>query len=399
MSSTKSVCVLTSSFPRHKGDEASLFVGRLVEAFSECGLRGVVICPRDDNELRNEPWGNFTVHRFQYGLLTKGSLAYGQGILTNIKNHPLCLLQVPLFLFQLFFQAWKMRREWEVVHANWIVCAIPAFLLSLCTGRSFVVTLRGVDMKLLRVPLLGRILGFLLKKASHVVSVNLAFLSELERLHIVDTAKVSCIPNGASLESFSNEEREAFLQERGLEQEKRYILFVSRVIPLKRVELLIEALALQKNSDVELLLVGRVQPDYGKRLKELAESLDCEQRVRFEGAVDAKEIALYHSVATLYATASSWEGRSNSLAEALVAGTPVVVSDIAGHSELVDRGVHGVLVSRQTPESYAKALNELLADRELCKRYADAGKERMKAFTWQAAAAQYEALFSANTVV
>ncbi len=393
MSSTKSVCVLTSSFPRHKGDEASLFVGRLVEAFSESGLRGVVICPRDDNELRHEPWGDFTVHRFQYGFLTKGSLAYGQGILTNIKHRPLCLLQVPLFLFQLFFQAWKTRREWEVVHANWIVCAIPAFMLSLCTGRSFVVTLRGVDMKLLRVPLLGRILGFFLKKASHVVSVNLAFLSELERLHVVDMAKVSCIPNGASLESFTNEEREAFLQERGLVRDRRYILFVSRVIPLKRMELLIEALALQKNSDVELLLVGRVQPDYGKRLEKLAESLGCKERVRFEGAVDAKEIALYHSVATLYATASSWEGRSNSLAEALVAGTPVVVSDIAGHSELVNNGVQGVLVSEQTPQGYAKAFDELLLDKELARRYTEAGKERMKALTWESTAQQYRALF------
>ncbi|MCB0333995.1 MAG: glycosyltransferase family 4 protein [Bdellovibrionales bacterium] len=397
MSSPKRVCVLTSSFPRFEGDEASVFVGRLVQAFSEVGLSGVVVCPVDQDEPLSERQGSFGISRFRYGLFTRGCLAYGQGILTNIKTHPLRIFQIPFFLYQLFYQGWKRRNDWDIIHANWIVCGIPAYVLSRMTGKPYYVTLRGVDMKLLRVPLLRRLLSFFLNRASHIVSVNFAFLTELQHSRLCRTDRLTCIPNGASVESFTDEEKLRFLRERILSLDKQYILFVSRVIPLKRVEILIEALANLENQNTELLLVGRFQEDYRAKLEELARKLDCLSRVRFEGAVGAKEIALYHSVATLYASASSWEGRSNSVAEALVAGTPVVVSEIPGHSELVENGIDGVLVSEETTEAYAAAFGELLHDADRRKRYAKAGKEKMKEFTWKAAAERYCELFSADT--
>jgi glycosyltransferase involved in cell wall biosynthesis len=59
--------------------------------------------------------------------------------------------------------------------------------------------------------------------------------------------------------------------------------------------------------------------------------------VRFTGAVSDEELRHWWASASLYATASSQEAFGIGLAEALVAGLPVVASDIPAHREVIRR--------------------------------------------------------------
>ena len=103
------ICFLATSFPRSLDDEASVFLGRLIDAYSEIGIRGEVIVPHDRAETMEDQRGNFAIHRFRYGLFSAGRLAFGSGILPNLRRNRLLSLQVPLFLLQFFFTAFILE--------------------------------------------------------------------------------------------------------------------------------------------------------------------------------------------------------------------------------------------------------------------------------------------------
>jgi len=76
---------------------------------------------------------------------------------------------------------------------------------------------------------------------------------------------------------------------------------------------------------------------------------------------------------------SSSEGLANAWVEALACGTPIVISDVGGARELLDRPEAGQIVERE-PDAIAAAINAILynpPDR-------DAVRETARRFTWSA---------------
>lgn len=381
------VCVLSTSFPRWRGDEASVFVGRLVQAFSDVGMSGIVVTPLDDGEKKREKWDGFEILRFKYGLFSKGSLAYGRGILPNLKNNPFLLFQIPGLLFMMLLTAYRQRERWDVIHANWVVSGCVAYLLSVLTSKPFVVTIRGEDAKLLTLPVIGSIFRYVLKRASAVVSVNEAFLSSLP-------SGATCIPNGAEYREVVESELQEFLDRKQLGRSDKYLLFVGRLIPLKRIEKLIDMVATPHLSNYTLLLVGRIDSEYGEALREQVRDLGVTDRVRFEGSTPYSEIASYLTLSNVYLSASSHEGRSNSMLEALAAGLPVVASDIEGHAELITHGDNGILFSEdESAEEVARKVSDLLSDLEKYTLLSTKCRESVKGMSWKSSAESYKELF------
>src|SRR5688500_6922417 len=143
------LCVLTTSFPRNNDDDAGIFVKHLVAAFSEKGMRGCVVVPKDLEPESLERVGAFAVERVKYGIIAKGQLAVGAGIVPNIRAHPVRLFQAPALILALAARLYSRRKECALAHANWSICALPAWIVSLVTGLPYAVTLRGEDVALL----------------------------------------------------------------------------------------------------------------------------------------------------------------------------------------------------------------------------------------------------------
>ncbi|WP_052091307.1 glycosyltransferase family 4 protein [Modestobacter caceresii] len=80
--------------------------------------------------------------------------------------------------------------------------------------------------------------------------------------------------------------------------------------------------------------------------------------------------------ADVFALPSRQEGLPLAALEAMDAGLPVVATDVIGTAEVVAHGVTGTLVPPQDPPALARALGDLLADPELRRRYARAGRRR-----------------------
>lgn len=120
------------------------------------------------------------------------------------------------------------------------------------------------------------------------------------------------------------------------------VLTVSRQEPYKRTELLVRAFAelRDRGTPARLVVVGGGPALASSRA--LAGRLGVGDTVRFTGAVSDEELSNWWASASLYATASSQEAFGIGLAEALVAGLPVVASDIPAHREVIRRAGPGV---------------------------------------------------------
>lgn len=389
------ITVITTSFPRFLGDEASLFLGRLVDALSKEGASGVISVPYDEKELTDDTRGNFAIHRVRYGLFGRGRLAFGQGILPNLRKNPFLLLQAPLMLLQLFRGALKNREHWELIHGHWIVTAFPAFLLHIVTKKPFIITVRGEDIKLLRTPL-KHLFVPILNRATHLTTVSDEFKREISECCPSLRDKLSTVPNGITRFQITNEQKEQVKESLKISSSTRHVLtYVGRVVPLKQPELLIEMLSkLSFASECCLVLAGRITENYKAELLSHAKQHGVADQVILPGALTPIQIGALYAISKIYLSASTHEGRSNSVLEALANGLPACVSQIPGHCELIKHDENGMLFSVNSAEDAAIQLTSLLEDPGRWDKISQKAKESVASLTWKECAKLYISHFS-----
>lgn len=160
--------------------------------------------------------------------------------------------------------------------------------------------------------------------------------AELHRFSHLPPTRIHIMPLGVDLQTFADPrwETEAVALRKGLHLgDARVLLFVGNCAEHKRIDLMIDALALlgrdYELTDIQLLIVGDTSSTTEARtlcarLRQQAAALDVADRVTFTGRVDAVEP--YYQLADLYLQASQHEGFCVPLVEAMAADTPVVAS-------------------------------------------------------------------------
>jgi glycosyltransferase involved in cell wall biosynthesis len=141
------------------------------------------------------------------------------------------------------------------------------------------------------------------------------------------------------------------------------VLTVARQEPYKLTDLLVRAVAELRNRAMPARLVVVGDGSSLAACRDLAARLGAQEVVAFTGAVDEETLGRWWASASLYATASTQKAYGIALAEALVAGLPVVASDIPAHRE----------VSRRAGPGAAARLRDVDApDVEAASQFADA---------------------------
>jgi hypothetical protein len=145
------VAVLTTSYPRSPEDPAGRFVADAVEHLRARGLGVDVVSPASFRHF---------------------GLAYGHGIVGNVRARPWRVLLIPLLLWSLRRAA--ARLECDLVHAHWLAAGAVAATLR----KPFVVQVWGTDVELARrAPWLAR---WILRRAQLVIAAS-PFLAEEAR--------------------------------------------------------------------------------------------------------------------------------------------------------------------------------------------------------------------------
>lgn len=136
---------------------------------------------------------------------------------------------------------------------------------------------------------------------------------------------------------------------------------VASLTPVKSIDLLIRAAAdvLPQHPDMRVLITGD-GPEHDA-LRELAMSLDVEHAVRLLGPrADVRDVLTAMDVGVCCSTS---EGSPLSVLEYMQQGLPVVATAVGGIPDLIQPGVHGLLVPPRDHRALASALATLLADR------------------------------------
>lgn len=187
------------------------------------------------------------------------------------------------------------------------------------------------------------------------------------------TAPIHVIPGGIDGERFRPADGPADID----------VLFVGRLAPIKRVDLLLEALAqaARRIPGIRAGIVG--DGDLRRALEEHAARLGLD-RVRFEGR--QADVAPFLVRARTFVLTSDSEGLPLSVMEAMTCGVPTVASNVGDLSDLVEDGRNGFLVGERCPEAFAERIVALLGDEDLRRRMAKAA--RASAERYSVAAAQ-----------
>ena len=210
-------------------------------------------------------------------------------------------------------------------------------------------------------------------------NTTLVTLSESSRRELVDdmgfdAARVQVVPPGV----------DAAFTPAGPLAPMPLVLAVGRLVPVKRFQLLIDALAALKPRvpALEAVIVGE---GYQRELLEaLVREHGAEEWISLPGRVSDDELIALYRRAWVVASTSAREGWGMTLTEAAACGTPAVATDIAGHRDAVADGHSGLLVERTA--DVPDALERVLTDRALRDRLSDGAIARAAECTWDATA-------------
>jgi glycosyltransferase involved in cell wall biosynthesis len=162
------------------------------------------------------------------------------------------------------------------------------------------------------------------------------------------------------------------------------VVAVGRLVPVKRFDVLFQALAEVKKDHpgLEAVVIGE---GYERpALEALRAELDAAEWVRLPGHVTEEELVSWYRRAWVVASSSQREGWGMTLTEAAACGTPAVATAIAGHADAVLDGESGLLVYDE--RELAVGLGRVLGDEVLRSRLGKGALARARWFTWDATA-------------
>jgi len=379
--------MVAHSFPRWEGDFAGAFVWRLAQALAERGHQVTALAPSDRGETGAPTLGDVRVRRVRYADPERETLAY-HGAMHQATARSLGGALAFGGLLRAFLVAVEeecARGAADVVHAHWWVPGGVAAAFARRAACPLVVTLHGTDVALARkVPGARIAFGALVRYAAATTAVSRAL------------AETAASAAGHPLESIPVIPMPLVLQPAPSRAgDRRHgVVFVGRLTTQKRVGVLLDALAILtgRGQRLDLTVVG----DGPERsvLETRAMRPDLHGLVRFAGQVPPERVHDYFTTARLLVLPSVDEGLGLVLAEALVAGVPVVGARSGGIPDLLTDPDAGALFAPDDPVSLADAIAKVAGDPRYLAGARRAGHVLAEWLSPAAVAARFEDIYA-----
>ena len=168
---------------------------------------------------------------------------------------------------------------------------------------------------------------------------------------------------------------------------KRVALTVARLVPIKNLTMMLDAMAIVRRTvgNAHLVIVG--DGPEAQALRAQASVLGISDAVTFVGSVPFEETPACYRSADVFALSSSFDNSPNAILEAMASGLPVVTTAVGGVAEFVVNRVGGAIVPPDDADAFATALVRYLTAPDAAR---EAGAHnRLKAATglsWRASA-------------
>ena len=214
------------------------------------------------------------------------------------------------------------------------------------------------------------ILKFIINQASAVIAAN-----EYEKKifsEFCDESKIVIVRNGVDLDILNIEK---------IDIKKKYnidsfILFLGRFNKVKGIDVLINAINLIKNHSefkkTQLLIMG-VDFGYEKEMLQLIDEYKLQDKIKVVKNPSRKEVISAYNESEFLVLPSRWELSPLTPLEGFVFKKPVISSNVHGIPYTVIHNVNGILVEPENHNELANAITGLLADKDKCLAYGNAG--------------------------
>ena len=276
-----------------------------------------------------------------------------------------------------------IRNKVDVIHFHGIGPSLLAWMPRLFAPRiKIVATLHSFDYGNDKWSSFAKFMLKLGEKAMCRYAHEVIVLTDLMRDYLWQrhSRESNIIPNGALIKK--NYETNHLLP-LGLEPGK-YIVSVSRLIRLKGIQYLIEALKRLPDEDIKLAIVGD-----GEYLNELEKLALEDPRIVFTGNQAGDSLDQIYTHAALFVQSSEMEGLSISLLEAMAHGIPCLVSEISANREASQDTA--LYFESKNVDKLTVRLKESLDNPEAMKVLGEKGQERAETvYNWD--------MISANTL-
>src|SRR5690606_8044437 len=198
------------------------------------------------------------------------------------------------------------------------------------------------------------------KLASHIIANSQATATSI----LGRSSERAAIVHNAVDESFlqDNRGREAAQAVLGVPQDKFLIGIPGSLRPIKGHDFFFRSVdkILQGDPNVEILVSGGTEGEYGRSITHLVAQLGISNRVRFLGWVE--DMAAFYKACDVVCIPSRMEPFGRTIIEAYATGTPVIATNVGGIGEIVQDGKTGLLVPYGDTEALASAVRRLIAD-------------------------------------
>ena len=280
-----------------------------------------------------------------------------------------------MFFFSILMPVLRIYKtfKFDIIFATWAYPdSFASVLISKLLKKPIITKVHGTDInEYAELWLRRRMIRFTLNNSCCVISVSQDLRDKMIEIG-VKPEKVKVIYNGIDSDIFKPLDKMDIRRELGIDINKKVILFVGNLKPVKGLIYLIEAFAgiVDCSQNIVLILIGA-----GELKKELEDEIKkhgIENCVQILGTKSHKEIPKWMNACDLLCLPSLNEGVPNVILEALACGIPVVASNVGGIPEIQTSKEYGILVSPKNSEELQKAILDCLNkswDREAISKY------------------------------
>lgn len=333
---------MTVSTPTKKKQRA-LHVGQFIDSMDPGGAECVVL-----NLARELPKHEIQVTVFHFGnpWLTEQLESAGLDSVVLSARYYKSIIKLPVFLsrFRTILKDYDVR----VLHSHLLGGIFAGSVAARLAGIPSLGTIHDV-YSLKESGMNVRYLCWAQKFGCELIAVSDAMCEEVTNSYGLRPMKR--IYNGIAVDQY-----EAVCRNETASDVVR-VITVARAVPIKRLDVLLNAIALLDTGlAFELVIVG--DGPLLANLRRQADELGVGKLVRFLGHRDDVPGLLKES--DIYTQVSDSEGLSISILEGMAAGLPAVVTDVGGNKELVSDGTTGFIVPPGDVQAVSRQLSELI---------------------------------------
>ena len=390
------VLILTSSYPKYKGDINGNFVYELATRLkSEFEI--FILTPAFRNSLDYDIIDDIKIYRHKQFFIEKVELAYGSDILAKIRKNLAYLFVVPFYLLYQFISLRKIvkNEKIQIIHAHWL---IPQGFLAVLyktfinTDIKIVATAHGADINSFDNFIGKRLKGYILKRIDQLTVVSNALKEKA--IGIGYNNEVHVFPMGIDTKLFTPDKKDNSLKIK-YKISGNFLLFVGGIIERKGIRYLIQAIpaVIKKFPGAKLLVIG--EGNLSNEMSELAESLSISNNIIFIGPIPHVDLPPYFATADVFILPSLSEGFGLVIIEAMSCGTIPIATDLAVIHDIIQNNITGIFIDIKNPIDISQKIINYLSNKEkLVPMKVKAREFVVNNFDWEIVKKNYSKLLS-----